>query len=202
MLEQLTATNFVLSLRNEIGFKGGMTAITGETGAGKSLSVDAISAVTGARAEAGWVRKGAERAEVEALFGTRGQDALRKYLKERDLEDEEGDLALRRIIGADGKSRAYVNGHSVTLATLREIGQFLIAVHGQHASVKLMDQDRQLELLDAFGALDPQLAAVKAAFEAYNCKRQVLQKLSDEQKDGAAAFREERRDLEEMRKRD
>ncbi|MDD7021431.1 MAG: DNA repair protein RecN [Aeromonadales bacterium] len=202
MLEQLTATNFVLSLRNEIGFKGGMTAITGETGAGKSLSVDAISAVTGARAEAGWVRKGAERAEVEALFGTKGQDALRKYLKERDLEDEEGDLALRRIIGADGKSRAYVNGHSVTLATLREIGQFLIAVHGQHASVKLMDQDRQLELLDAFGALDPQLAAVKAAFEAYNRKRQELQKLSDEQKDGAAAFREERRDLEEMRKLD
>ncbi len=202
MLQQLTATNFVLSQRNEIDFKGGMTAITGETGAGKSLAVDAISAVTGARAEAGWVRKGADRAEVEALFDLKGQGALAGYLKERDLEDEGGELALRRIIGADGKSRAYANGHSVTLATLREIGQMLVAVHGQHASVRLMDQDRQLQLVDSFGALDAPLSEVRAAFEAYNLKRQELQRLSDEQKDGAAAFREERRDLEEMRRLD
>ncbi|MGN0909683.1 MAG: DNA repair protein RecN [Succinivibrio sp.] len=202
MLEQLTATNFVLSRKNEIDFKGGMTAITGETGAGKSLAVDAISAVTGARAEAGWVRKGAGKAEIEALFTTTGNDGLNSYLRERDLAEDDGSLALRRIIGADGKSRAYANGHSVTLSTLREIGQFLVAVHGQHASVRLMDQERQLELVDAFGALDAPLAQVKAAFDAYNAKRSELQKLSDEQKDGAAAFREERRDLEEMRQLD
>jgi DNA repair protein RecN (Recombination protein N) len=201
MLEQLTATNFVLSRRNEIDFKGGMTAITGETGAGKSLAVDAISAVTGARAEAGWVRKGAGKAEVEALFGIKGQDELTSYLRERDLQDNDdgSSLALRRVVGADGKSRAYVNGHAVTLATLREIGSRLVAVHGQHASVRLMDADRQLMLLDAFGSLDKPLSAVKASFEAYNARRSELQKLSDEQKDGAAAFREERRDLEELR---
>ena len=124
MLEQLTATNFVLSLRNEIGFKGGMTAITGETGAGKSLSVDAISAVTGARAEAGWVRKGAERAEVEALFGTRGQDALRKYLKERDLEDEllvGGGPHLKRGVAQHGEDAGEAVGGAEGRSLSREV---------------------------------------------------------------------------------
>ncbi len=199
MLEQLITTNFVLSEKNTIDFKDGMTAITGETGAGKSLTVDAISAVTGARSESGWVRSGADKAEVEALFDIKGNQALSDYLSSRDLNEDGDELALRRVVTSDGKSRSYVNGHSVTLSVLKEVGALLVSVHGQHASVRLMDTQRQLELIDSFGALDDRLESVKKAYEAYNDKRGELQRIADEQRDGAAAFKDERRDLEELR---
>ena len=133
MLEQLITTNFVLSEKNTIDFKDGMTAITGETGAGKSLTVDAISAVTGARAESGWVRSGADKAEAEALFDIKGNRALSDYLSSRDLNEDGDELAMRRVVTSDGKSRSYVNGHNVTLSVLKEVGALLVAVHGQHA---------------------------------------------------------------------
>lgn len=203
MLEQLIVRNFGLSAENTIEFKGGMTAITGETGAGKSLTVDALSQVLGERANTQAVREGAERAEIEAVFGEDGlSEELKTLLKDAALASDDGALVLRRVLGADGKSRAFVNGHAANLSQLRDIGAALISVHGQHASVRLADPHRQLELLDGFGGLEEKLKAVREAFTKYNAKRQELQKLADEQRDGAAAFKEERADLELLRQLD
>lgn len=198
MLEQLNVRNFALSDRNEIEFAAGLTAITGETGAGKSLTVDALSQVLGARADTGLIRRGADRAEVEAVFSLE-DGGLQDFLLSRELSSEDGTLVLRRVITQDGKSRAYLNSHAVTLSLLKEVAAQLVSVHGQHASIRLLDTRNQLRLLDGFGSIESLAAKTAAAFGAYNLKRGELQRLSDEQKQGALSFRESKRDLDELR---
>ncbi len=204
MLEQLIVRDFALSHENTVDFKAGMTSITGETGAGKSLTVDALDLVLGGRASADSVRQGAPKAEIEACFDIAAAAALKERLKELELlnEDDAGSLYLRRVIGADGKSKAYVNGRLSTVAVLKELGSGLIAIHGQHAGIKLIEDANQLKLLDAYAHAAQSVTGVNAAFESYNKERLHLSALSEEQVNGAAGFKTLRFEQDALKKLD
>ena len=370
MLEQLRLHNLALSVQAEVDFTPGMICITGETGAGKSLVVDALSLVLGAKADANMVRQGAKQLEVEALFSLKDQPKVKELLRafgyeaegassssgngsstgigtgsaaravrarhssssaanedtgvggqalsverisvpdaviadgaavsivnpeqlqrERELqaaaaasaamqehalqendqtlqamtgdasttestvsgdaaadatvnathhaasatsaagrvtdsahvessadptastasasdfadtadEDDDSELILRRIVTAEGKSKAYINGHLATLAQLREIADCLVAIHGQHASIKLMEEKNQLEIVDNFGKLRPLVNEVNAAFAQYSKLRSDLIELSERQKQGATAYKQDRYELDELKRLD
>ena len=162
MLRTLRLNDFVIVDSAEIEFGEGFTALTGETGAGKSILLDALGLALGSRGDAAMVREGAARADISAEF-TIGA-ALDAWLKEHDLAGDPGVLLLRRIVEADGRSRAQVNGHPTTVALMREIGERLVDIHGQHESQTLMRAGAQRDLLDRFGKLDAKAAAVAAAY--------------------------------------
>ena len=132
MLSRLTIRDFVLVDRLELEFSTGFGALTGETGAGKSILVDALSFVLGERADAGLVRNGCERAEVGVSFDLTGAPAATEWLRAQDLEAED-ELVLRRVLDAGGRSRAYINGAPVTVQELRDVAETLVDIHGQHA---------------------------------------------------------------------
>lgn len=200
MLEQLLVKDLALSQENDLRFAPGLTAITGETGAGKSLTVDALSLVLGARAESSQVRKGCAQARVEAVFSLPKDERLSFLTEQNYLSEGEETLILTRVVGADGKSRSYVNNRPVTLGVLREVGAELVSIHGQHASIRLIDSAEQRKLLDAFGRLEELHERTAAAFAAYSKQRAALTSLSEEQQQGAAAFKSARYDLEELQK--
>ncbi|MEZ5465193.1 MAG: DNA repair protein RecN [Lysobacteraceae bacterium] len=159
MLRRVYLKDFAVISEAEIGFTTGMTVISGETGAGKSLLVDALLFISGARADSGVVRHGADRAELLAEFGLDDAPAAADWLREQEL-DEDGELALRRVIRADGGSRAWINGRPATLGQLAELGGLLIEIHGQHEHQALLQREHQRELLDAFGRYPEQRQAV------------------------------------------
>jgi len=156
MLTALRLRDFVIVEVVELEFGPGFTVLTGETGAGKSILIDALGLALGSRADAGVVREGATRADIVAEFRADGR--IDDWLIERDLAGDPGTVLLRRVIEADGRSRALVNGHPCTAAQLREIGATLVEVHGQHASQSLLRADGQRTLLDRFAG-----AAIEAA---------------------------------------
>jgi DNA repair protein RecN (Recombination protein N) len=202
MLEQLIVKDFALSAKNTLDFNSGMTCITGETGAGKSLTVDALSLLLGARADANMVRTGAQKAELNAVFSIDKNELAKSFLKEHELTSEDGSLMLRRVISADGKSKAYINDTPCTLSWIKEIGSMLVAIHGQHASIKLIDKSNQLRLVDEFGSLSAKVKAVDDAFNAYNVSRRRLQELADEQQQGAANYKNLKYELDALNKLD
>lgn len=148
MLRRLAIRDFVIVDRLELEFGPGFGALTGETGAGKSILVDALSLALGERAESGVVRAGAERAEVSAEFDLDADSPLQVWLRENDFDAGESCL-LRRVIDAGGRSRAYINGSAATLAQLKSAAEWLIDIHGQHAHQSLLRADAQRGLLDA-----------------------------------------------------
>jgi len=152
MLRALHIRNFVLVDETELVFDAGFTVFSGETGAGKSILIDALALTLGARADASVLRAGAARAEVSAVFDV--PESLAATLAELDVETNEDatdELVLRRVIDAQGRSRASVNGTPVTLTQLRELGEALVDIHGQHAHQSLLRADAQRDLLDAHG---------------------------------------------------
>src|SRR5690606_3074385 len=151
MLESIRLRDFVIIDAAEVEFAEGFCVLTGETGAGKSILIDALGLALGARADAGTVRQGAARADITASFRIDEQTA--RWLAERELDGDEGRVLLRRVIDADGRSKALVNGHPATAAMLREIGSRLIEIHGQHASQSLLRPEGQRALLDAHAGL-------------------------------------------------
>ena len=151
MLKHLAVRNFAVVEAAEIGFGAGLTVVTGETGAGKSLLVDALLLLSGARADAGMVRAGCERAELEAEFDLSTTAAARTWLAEQALDDEEGGCRLRRVIAAEGGSRAWINGRAASLAQLAEFTVPLLEIHGQHEHQALLERGQQLAMLDGFG---------------------------------------------------
>jgi DNA repair protein RecN (Recombination protein N) len=150
MLLSLSITDFVLVERLELDFAPGFAVLTGETGAGKSILLGALSLVLGERADAGVVREGASRAEVSAEFSVGNAPALAYWLEENDLAGEEGGLLLRRVIEAGGRSRAFLNGRPATAQQLKEAGEFLVDIHGQHAHYSLLKAAEQRRLLDEY----------------------------------------------------
>jgi DNA repair protein RecN len=166
MLKFLSIRDFVLVESLDLDFAPGMTMLTGETGAGKSILVDALSLVLGDRAESGVVRNGAKRAEISAEFELANLPAVQAWLAEMGL-DAEAACLLRRTVEAEGRSRAFINGSAVTLAQLRELGEQLVDIHGQHAHHALLKTSVQRELLDEFAGAQAEAAQVAKAWQAW-----------------------------------
>jgi DNA repair protein RecN (Recombination protein N) len=165
MLRLLSIRNFAVVEALEVEFRPGFTVLTGETGAGKSILLDALSLLIGDRFETRQLRPGTDRGEIAAEFDDVAP-GLRAWLAAQDLADE-GPLLLRRVLDAQGRSRGYVNGRPATLAQLTEIGERLIDLHGQHAHQSLGRPEAQRELLDAFGGAESLAADVAAAWRAW-----------------------------------
>jgi DNA repair protein RecN (Recombination protein N) len=163
MLSTLSIRDIVLIDRLDIDFSGGMTVLTGETGAGKSILLDALTLALGGRGDAGLVRHGEPQGQVVAVFDVAGAHPVRALLRENDVPDD-GDVILRRIQTQDGRSRAFINDQPVSVGLLRQAGQMLVEVHGQHDERALVDPESHRLLLDSFGRLDGDVAAVGEAF--------------------------------------
>jgi len=155
VLRALDIRGFVLIEESSIDFRDGFTVLTGETGAGKSMLVDAIELLVGGRGDAAAVRGGAERAELAAEFDLDPRGALAAWLAERDLGGDPGQVILRRTVDGSGRSRCFINGHAATLAQLKEAGEYLVDIHGQHAHQSLLRAAAQRDLLDAQAGAEP-----------------------------------------------
>lgn len=154
MLAQLTIENLALVDRIEIPLGRGMNVLTGETGAGKSVLVNALSLVLGGRASTDVIRSGAESAVVEALFELPERGELRARLEAKDIEIEDGELVVRRVVSRSGKGRVTLNGQMITVAMLAELMRGIVDITGQHEHVSLLDPEGHLAIVDAFGDLD------------------------------------------------
>ena len=191
MLRRLTIRDFVLVDRLELEFATGFGTLTGETGAGKSILVDALAFALGERADTGLIRTGSERAEVSAEFDLQGAPAAANWLREQDLDAEDG-LLLRRVVDTNGRSRAYLNGSPVTVQQLREVAESLVDIHGQHAHQSLLRGDAQRALLDSHARLNPLLEEVSAAWRRWREAKTLLEAAAG----GAEVLAQEREQLE------
>lgn len=167
MLKYLSIRDFVIVDSLELDFSAGFTALTGETGAGKSILIDALSLALGERGDAGMVRSGCERAEITAEFETTDLPVLQAWLREQELEGDEGICLLRRTLDASGRSRGFINGSSATQQQMREAGEYLLDIHGQHAHQSLLRADAQRDLLDTHAGLGQQVESVAAQFKVW-----------------------------------
>ena len=176
MLTQLTINNFAIVRQLEIELAKGMSVITGETGAGKSIAIDALGLCLGQRIETSMVRKGQERAEICATFFIESTNPAYQWLQAQELQDPDNpsDCILRRVINADGRSKAFINSTPVSASQLKEIGQYLIHINGQHASQLLLKNDYQLQLVDTFAHHNDLLAQMREDYRAWkNLQTQV-----------------------------
>jgi DNA repair protein RecN (Recombination protein N) len=176
MLRALEVRDFVLIDRASLEPGEGFTVLTGETGAGKSILVDAIELLVGGRGDAAMVREGAERAELSGEFDV--SKAMMKWLEERDLTGDPGQLVLRRSIDRSGRSRCFINGHTATLAQLKEAGEWLVDLHGQHAHQSLLRTAAQRELLDAHAGAEELSRETAQAFRDWKRLEQVAAEAS------------------------
>jgi len=190
MLQHLTIRDFVIVDRLELSFLAGFGALTGETGAGKSILIDALALALGERADAGVVRSGCEKAEVAATFDIAAQPQVRDWLLANDLEGDD-ELLLRRVVDAGGRSRAYINGSPATVQQLREVGEWLVDIHGQHAHQSLLRAEAQRTLLDTHAGLTGVAREVAAAWKIWRDAEQMLRTASE----GVDALQREREQL-------
>ena len=188
MLRHLSIRDFVIVDRLELAFEAGFGALTGETGAGKSILLDALGLALGGKAEAGVVRSGQARAEIVAEFDLPPDGPLRAWLAEQEIDADEGVLLMRRVIESGGRSKAWLNGSPVVLAQLRTAGEWLADIHGQHAHHALLRPDAQLALVDAHGGLVAQAAEVAERHRAWS----ALRRAREAAEEGASSTERER----------
>ncbi|MDA8095463.1 MAG: DNA repair protein RecN [Betaproteobacteria bacterium] len=155
MLIRLSIRNFVIVESLDLDFAGGFTVLTGETGAGKSILIDAVACILGERADSSLIRAGSDRAELAAEFAVERLTAFDAWLQEGDFAGDDGLCLLRRVMEANGRSRGFINGRAATLQQLREAGEFLVDIHGQHAHQSLLRSDAQRALVDSFAGAGP-----------------------------------------------
>ncbi|NCN22952.1 MAG: DNA repair protein RecN, partial [Gallionella sp.] len=167
MLKFLSIRDFVIVSSLELEFSGGFTALTGETGAGKSILIDALSLALGERGDASMVRSGCERAEIAAEFDVALMPELQGWLKAQELAGDEGVCLMRRLLDAGGRSRGFINGRSATLQQMREAGEWLLNIHGQHAHQSLLQADAQRALLDGYAGLQAETAQVAVCYREW-----------------------------------
>jgi DNA repair protein RecN (Recombination protein N) len=181
MLQTLTLKNFVIVRELELDFRQGLTVLTGETGAGKSILIDALGLLLGDRSDTGVVRHGADKAELAANFALTGQTEAQSWLAENELTGDDADeLLLRRVIDSSGKSRAWINGAQATLAQSKELGEMLVEIHGQHEHQSLMKTEAQRALLDGYAGTVPLGREVVAAFRDW--RRQMAERITAERR--------------------
>jgi DNA repair protein RecN (Recombination protein N) len=182
MLLNLTITNFAIIDRLEVQFDAGFNVLTGETGAGKSIILDAVGLLLGDRARPDLVRAGADEATVQALFDLSGQDDVRRVFIDAGVPVDE-DLVLRRIVQGGGRSRAYINGNLATLAQLQPLTEQLVAVCGQHEHQHLLQRNVHLAILDRFGSLDGHVKAYRESFQKMQAVMRQLEKLENAERE-------------------
>ena len=198
MLTELFIRDFAIIAKLELEFESGLTVLTGETGAGKSIMVDALALALGERADSGTIRHGCERSEIVAGFTlTPAHDAAR-WLTEHDLF-EERECVLRRVIEADKASKAYINGRPVPLQQLRELGEHLVDIHGQHEHQSLMKRDAQRQMLDDYAQLNDTLAALERQYHEISALQIRRDNLNRESSDRAARVELLRYQTQELR---
>ena len=178
MLEHLHVKNLVVVEDLSVEFKSGMTVVTGETGAGRSILIQALSLVAGGRSDSSLVRKGASKAEIVATFSLNSGTELRTFLEGLDLENE-NECILRRVIASDGKSRSYVNGSNVPLSTLKDIGSFLIDMHGQNEHQLLLRANHHRLLLDDYAGTQKQCEEVNNIVHNYQAVKNEVEDLQN-----------------------
>ncbi|MBS4217204.1 DNA repair protein RecN [Bacillus sp. FJAT-49711] len=179
MLQELSIKNFAIIDQISVSFEKGLTVLTGETGAGKSIIIDALHLLVGGRGSAEFVRHGENKAEIEGLFFLEDNHPCFVRTAEFGIDIEEGMMILRREISSNGKSVCRVNGKLVTISTLREIGSTLIDIHGQHEHQELMDESIHLSLLDQYGSIEiaPALQNYKEIYKQYDATLKKIKQL-------------------------
>ncbi len=167
MLKFLSIRDFVIVDSLELDFSSGFTALTGETGAGKSILIDALSLALGERGDAGMVRSGCERAEISTEFDIADLPDLQSWLREQELVGDANVCLLRRVLDANGRSRGFINGRSATLQQMRDAGEHLLDIHGQHAHQFLLRPDAQRDLLDGYAGLINEVEELAGLFREW-----------------------------------
>lgn len=189
MLSHIHLKNFAIIEQLNLELNPGMTALTGETGAGKSILIDAIGLVLGDRAESGVVRHGAEKAEITLSVDINDTPTAHQWLKKQDLDDDE-QCILRRVITAQGKSRAWINGSPCNLSMLRQLGEQLVDIHGQHEHQSLMKKDMQRQMLDDYAMNQATnqslLKKTASAFSTWKTLKDKLERLNSANSDHQA----------------
>ncbi len=186
MLRHLQIRNFAIVPTLSLDIREGFTAITGETGAGKSILVDALGLLLGERSDATWVRGGAERAELNAEFSVTDNEVARAWLEDADLSAG-AECLLRRTINAKGRSRAYINGSAVTLAQMQTLGDLLVEIHGQNEHLKLNQKVEQFRLLDGSGDYADKVDQVRCSFDGW---REVSEEIHNLERDAMVSTAE------------
>ncbi len=183
MLQQLIVQHFTLVDYLHLEFNDKMTAISGETGAGKSILLDALGLALGDRAESGCVRQGADKADIHAVFDLHTLPDIKDYLASKHLasNDDADTCILRRIINQDGRSRGYINGKPVNIASLKQLGKQLINIHGQHEHQHLLARDSHMQILDAYGDYQLQLHKVQELSQTWHQLARQASALSGDQ---------------------
>ncbi|MCC5893210.1 DNA repair protein RecN [Exiguobacterium sp.] len=185
MLAELSIKQFAIIDELNIGFNRGMTVLTGETGAGKSILLDAIGLLVGGRGSSEFVRYGQDKAEIEGLFIVEAGHPILEAAQQYGIDIEEGTVILRRDLHSSGKSVCRVNGKMMPLSTLRELGRLLVDIHGQHEHQHLMDAEYHLGILDNFAEAEvtPLLEQYRQAYAAYNAVATELKRLSQSEQE-------------------
>ncbi len=187
MLTDLTIRNLAVVEQAELQFERGLTTLTGETGAGKSIIIQALLLVLGERASSDTLRSGESRGEITALFDLSDSPAALKWLQEQEL-DADNECQLRRTISADGRSKSYINGNPCPAGRVRELGSLLMDIHGQHEYQQLLKADAQRALLDSFGQLTELAKEVTGAYQQWQQVHEQLNQLTERQQDQSATI--------------
>jgi DNA repair protein RecN (Recombination protein N) len=197
LLTSLTITDFTLVKHLDIEFSAGMTAVTGETGAGKSLILDALGLALGDRGDSDRIRQNANKAEVAANFDLRSNNPAQQWLEDNGFEgdgfedsnngkDLAREVLVRRSLTQDGRSRGFINGQAATMTQLRELGGFIIDIHNQHEHQSLLERNQQRALLDDFGGHRSLCESVKSSYQAWSSAKNSLDQYQSRNEDSAA----------------
>jgi DNA repair protein RecN (Recombination protein N) len=179
MITFLHIRNFVIVESLDLELQNGFSALTGETGAGKSILIDALQLLFGARADSSVIRPGENKCDLSVAFST--NEKIQTWLLEEDLAEDGGDIVLRRVIDQSGRSRSWINGNLVPLSKLKELSKLLVMIHGQHAHQSLMHKGSQLQLLDMYAQAEDLTEEVKKAWTALSEARKNLEKIHSEE---------------------
>ena len=181
MLSQLSVKNLAVVEKLELSFSAGMSTVTGETGAGKSILLQALSLALGVRADSGLVRHGKDRAEVSAVFAVENNAKIQSFLQDQALDDD-GECVLRRVVSSDSKSKAFINGSSVPLSIVRTLGDLLIDMHGQNEHQLLLRPSQQLDLLDSYAQINNEKQELNLLVDEYKSIQSKIDSISNNHK--------------------
>ena len=201
MLQSLSIRDFVIVSQLDLDFSVGFTVLTGETGAGKSILIDALSLALGARGEGGITRANTEKAEISAIFNIQQNSAAQDWLTAAEIEHDAQELVLRRVMYADGRSRAFINGVTVTVSQLKDLGEYLVDIYSQNAHHSLLKSVTQRNVLDEFGetsALASQVSAYYKSWSQLNTQRIEAEKNASLYAEELAELRDQTRELSQL----